>query len=407
MTKIRTAPAPVLATFVFVDALKMPIQGIEVKVQVVNGPSASGVTDNNGLAMTLDDLKRGDSVCVYVKKKTGTFELKAKVTLKWDVNNYTIRSPELHFEATTRLTPKQEVEEDLHIPAIVDREVLTAARLFGDLAPFIGAVEKVTEVGQITKEFPTTAIAQESVGAIGVTKPLERLEHHYRVIRTEKPKTILVNLLGSRLNWPVTEEISETVFVEMASTFGCELAAIKAVTYTEAGGEGFLANGLPKILFERHKFFEFTDPNQHAKRNAKRVPHPYAPFVDICNPTKGGYSSDGGDQYVRLIKAARLNRDAAIKACSWGAFQVLAEYYSSFGYTTPSALVDDCMRSIDGHVKLFRGFLGMPEKRNAVEGLKSKDWVKFTTFYNGVRWEKSNPDYPDKMQSYYEQFKKY
>ena len=395
-------PPPVSATFVFVDALKMPIQGVEVKVQVVDGPSASGITDDKGFALKIENLQKGKSIEIYVKKKTGVFDLKGKVTPKHDINNYTIMSPELHFDATTRLTPKQELEENLHIPTIADGEVLTAARLFGDLAPFIGSVEKITEVGEITKDFPTKTIAQEPDAATGGTKPVAHLEHHFKVVKTDKPKTILVNLLGSRLNYPVSEEISDSVFTEMATTFGCELAAIKAVTYTEAGGSGFSANGLPKILFERHKFFAFTDPNRNAAPHARRLPHPYAQYSDICNPTPGGY---GGDQYVRLIKAARLDRDAAIMACSWGAFQVLAEYYASFGYATPSALVDDCLKSVDGHVRLFKGFLGMPEKKRAVDGLKAKDWVKFTTYYNGGNWRAQNPDYPDKMQGYYDQYK--
>lgn len=92
-------------------------------------------------------------------------------------------------------------------------------------------------------------------------------------------------------------------------------------------------------------------------------------------------------------------------SCSWGAFQVLAEYYEAFGYKSPMDLVNACLASVDEHVNLFRGFLKMPEKKRAIEGLREKNWVKFTTYYNGAKWRDQNPDYPEKMRGYYEEFK--
>ncbi|WOI45597.1 N-acetylmuramidase domain-containing protein [Acidovorax sp. BLS4] len=67
----------------------------------------------------------------------------------------------------------------------------------------------------------------------------------------------------------------------MAKEFGCDVAAIKAVMKTESGDGGYLDNGLPKMLFERHRFYALTDPNGTGTKKENRRPHPYAAFPDI------------------------------------------------------------------------------------------------------------------------------
>jgi hypothetical protein len=80
-----------------------------------------------------------------------------------------------------------------------------------------------------------------------------------------------------------------------------------------------------------------TDPNNKSspvnpKEKHKKIAHPYAKYNDICNPSPGGYGAPEIHQYERLIKAAELDRDAAIMSCSWGVFQVMGIYYKQFGY---------------------------------------------------------------------------
>jgi len=54
-------------------------------------------------------------------------------------------------------------------------------------------------------------------------------------------------------------KINEKDFKEAAETLGVEVAIIKAVCEVEAPMGGFLRTGEPVILFERHKFHQFTD----------------------------------------------------------------------------------------------------------------------------------------------------
>jgi hypothetical protein len=139
-------------------------------------------------------------------------------------------------------------------------------------------------------------------------------------------------------------------------------------------------------------------------RNQDHIP--IQNFQTFAIFTPGGYKG-GIHEYERLIKAAKWDKEAAIKSCSWGAFQVLAEYHKEMGYLTASIFANECMVSIDAQIKLFIDFLTkLPEKKPAIKALKEKDWETFTSNYNGRAWRKTNADYPTKMANHYVQFKK-
>lgn len=408
------------ASFVFWDSMKKPIPDLTVKIAEagssattavweVNGstspttgapsliaaPTRNSVevtTDKDGLAVTIPNATRGQPIDIFIRKTNGQFDLKGTVTPAKDINAYTIISPEYHFEATTRLSPKEELESDLKIPTIRVGEVMTIKRLIDEFGPYIGSATKVTEVGKVLKDFPTRKSVSHVDEATGKNVNSIEIEHHYRVIKTERPRTVAINILPSRLNYPASTTISDDTFAGMARRLDCEVAAIKAVTFTETSGNGFCENGLPTILFERHHFYDFTKPSSG--------PHPYAMFSDICNDNPGGYGAGGIHQYERLVKAARLNLDAALKSCSWGAFQILGEYYTQCGYNSVVEMVNDCMKSIDAHAVIFEKFL-KNEKKDAAKALKNKEWVNFTSGFNGKNWNKQNPNYPTKMENYY------
>lgn len=426
-------------TFVFVDAVKHGIKGLDVKMEG-GGKSEIAITGEDGTAAIWPDAKRGEPIKIYVKKRSGDLDLKGTVTPKLDVNNYTIQSPEYHLEAITKLDAEEQLEQNLNIPSVKEGEVMTVERLTGELAPYIASKQIVTESGKVLKDSP---IKKKVVTIDPRTKKAKtkiEIEHHYKAVEIGKPHTVAMNVLGSRLNYPRSLDISDAMFQSMKAELdkelvsmkiiktgdpGIEVAAIKAIVSVESSGSGFTVNGLPKILFERHIFYALTAPPAPPK-GQKPKSHPYAKFPDICNPQRGGY--DGGFekeafgevefgkrlstgdryeifQYERLVKAALLDRDAAICACSWGAFQVVAKPYIEFGYSSPSEIANACMESIEGQCRLFVSFLKMRDKRSAIAALYNKDWEGFTSKYNGGSWRKDNPDYPKKMKNKYEEFK--
>jgi len=160
------------------------------------------------------------------------------VTPKKDVSTFTVVSPEYHLEATTKLTPKDGLEQNLDLPVVQEGEIMTIKRLVHDFGPYIGWSQKVSEQGQVKKDFPTKKkeVTEDETTRKKKTKTI--IEHHYKVVNTGKPQTIAFNLLGSRLNYPKSMLLTNERFVYLANSLGCEAAAIKALSKQETVGKG-------------------------------------------------------------------------------------------------------------------------------------------------------------------------
>ena len=455
--KVAPKPATDEASFVFVDSLKQPIAGLSVRLLVstataeptwqqgtptqagplpdlpnsassadptsaasASGASAAAVTpassaatpsttqqnsldattDATGYATTIRNAVRGQPIDVLVKKRDGQYEKKLTVTPKKDFNAYTVASPEYHFSATTKLTPKDEMEVDLHIPVVKEGEIMTVERLFKEFIPFLTAAEKVTEEGMVIKDYPTkkkVVDPDSKPDKKGHKKTKILIEHHYKAVKTGKPSTFTVNILPSRINYPSPAEFSDEQFRSVAKALDCEVAVIRAIALTESKNQPFEKNGLPKILFERNHFWGFTAPEPD--KHGKTPPHPYAQYSDICSPTSGGYKG-GLAEWVRLLQAAQLDFDSALKSASFGGFQILGEYYVQLGYSSPAAFVDDFMASTDKQMVILQNFF-KTVKKSALPYLKTKNWEKITGYYNGFDWPEHNPDYPQNMADNY------
>lgn len=398
----KTAAKPVEASFVFVDSLGDPIPLLDVVLKSATFEK-NVVTDVAGLALTSCDIKRGEKIAVLVKRRDGKLTHKFDVMPDRDINVFTFRSAEFHFAGTTKYSA-EELLEQVPIPEIKVGEVMTIGRLFGDLAPFIGSVQKMEDIGKIVKDFPVKKKIPQIDPITGKAgKPIIEIEHHYKVAKIDKPVVQALNVLGEKLNYPRSLTISESILKSIADEFGCEVAALRAVAETESAGDPFLENGLPKILYERHYFYRLTKPNISTKKGANKTPHPFAAFADICNPNRGGYGPPSL-QYPKLVKASRLNRDAAIMSCSWGAFQVMGAFWAELEYKNAEELANECMESVDGQMQLFRRYLKM--NAPTIPALRAKNWEKFTSYYNGAGWKTANPGYPKKMADFYAEYKK-
>ncbi|WP_175722252.1 N-acetylmuramidase domain-containing protein [Burkholderia ambifaria] len=58
-----------------------------------------------------------------------------------------------------------------------------------------------------------------------------------------------------------------------------------------------------------------------------------------------------------LVRTAALDFDIAIQSCSWGGFQILGEYYSSCGCSTPAEFADKFISGADGKMEIFIAFI--------------------------------------------------
>ncbi len=180
--------------------------------------------------------------------------------------------------------------------------------------------------------------------------------------------------------------ISEAKIEWAAKELGAEVAAIRAVIEVETGGVFFTESGRPKILYERHYFSRLTA----ARYNAD--------FSNIANAVRGGYGASS-IQYAKLEVAMLLDREAALKSASWGAFQIMGENHSNAGYDTVEAFVTAMHQSADEHLAAFVGFV----KASSLAGhLKNKKWASFAKGYNGPKYEDNA--YDTKLETAYKKF---
>lgn len=166
-------------------------------------------------------------------------------------------------------------------------------------------------------------------------------------------------------------------YQEAAKLLNCEVAVIRAVAEVEAPGAGFLDDGRPKILYERHVFHRLTG-GKYSKT------HP-----DISRSTPGGYGKAGIHQHNRLAKASELNRNYALMSASWGKFQIMGYHWKALGYKSLQAFINAMYQSEAKHLEAFVKFI---QVNGLADELRNKQWAKFARAYNGAAYAKNKYD---------------
>ncbi len=209
------------------------------------------------------------------------------------------------------------------------------------------------------------------------------------------------------------EYANEDDWIKAAKDLGVtEVNLIKAIAYQESDMIAFLASGNPKILYERHHFYEFYK-NKYGKEKADKLSEDNPLLI---NSKRGGYGSekffqkDGrfdnegyyNYQFDKLNKAIEINKDFAIMSTSFGVFQILGEYYN---YSNKSAeeFYNELKKSEKNQIFAFVNFIkGDPAKKELPKALNEKKWELVASIYNGKSWKEYNPKYAENLKLYYE-----
>ncbi len=182
---------------------------------------------------------------------------------------------------------------------------------------------------------------------------------------------------------------SSEAYARAARRLGCAEASIRAVAHVEAGPAGaFLDTGEPVILFERHLFHGLTK-GRFIGASVECLP--------ISATLPGGYGPPGAYQHRRLQAAVVYDREAALKSCSWGLFQILGLNHVSAGHLRLQDFVNAMYGDVDDHLEAFENFI-----RNSprlLRALKERDWQTFARWYNGPRHSLNR--YAEKMAAAY------
>ena len=184
------------------------------------------------------------------------------------------------------------------------------------------------------------------------------------------------------------EKLTSAVLKQVAEANGIEARALCALTKVESSGSGFLADGRPKILFERQWLWRrLQTPDRNISPSPLAEVHP-----ELCGSTwDKSYYLGGIHEYGRVQAVVdwahkhdsakeESYRRAAWESCSWGLFQILGLHYHMLGYANVDEMVTAFKESekihLDGVVKFLAA-------THILEPLHAHQWTKVATLYNG------------------------
>lgn len=180
--------------------------------------------------------------------------------------------------------------------------------------------------------------------------------------------------------------VTDAEMMAYAARLGGNLKQMRAVAAVESGGAGFLVNGLPKILWERHHFW---------KRLQLNLPL-------ISNPKPGGYTLDANgngvnDSWEKLTDAAMYAPAWAIESCSWGRFQVMGFWWEKLGYPSAIDFAWSMRESEAGHFEALVRYIQFNKLASAFRALSTDPETcrAFAAGYNGAGYRKF--DYHTKL----------
>lgn len=236
-------------------------------------------------------------------------------------------------------------------------------RMLNDLGASIIGYERLLEDGWFGVTTQTALVAaQRRFGSVadGIAGP--------KTFETLQLRTKPAKLLGDHH------------LINAAERLGVEIAAIRAVVEVESRGQGFLEDGRPVILFERHIMYrQLKASGLDADALAEQYP-------TVVSPKRGGYLG-GAAEHARLAHASQIDRGCAIESASWGLFQVMGFHWKPLGYVNPAEFAALMCRSEGDHLDAFIRFIEAEPSLH--KALKSRKWERFAAGYNGPAY-KSN-----------------
>lgn len=196
--------------------------------------------------------------------------------------------------------------------------------------------------------------------------------------------------------------ISERDYEVAALSLKCEVAALKAVASVESSGKGFTKDGEPVILFEGHVFWKELikkgiNPHDHLEGNEDIL---YQRWTRKHYGNTGSFEGNQKEEQKRLAKACKIDKEAALRSASWGAFQVMGNNAESLGYKD---VFEFFYQMKIGELQHLQSFIRFVKHNGLVSHLRSKDWARFARGYNGRSYAKNK--YDIKMAEAYNRYK--
>ena len=217
----------------------------------------------------------------------------------------------------------------------------------------------------------------------------------HAVITFQKQKNLVADgKVGDKTRAALLEQnisklLKDSDYTAAAARLKVSELAIRVFGAVEGRGVGFLKNGKPKILFERHRMYAYLRLKKGAAfANKMAVERP-----NIVNKKSGGYQGNEAE-YVRLELAKQIDVESALMSASWGQFQIMGENWKELGYTSVQDFVDQQFASESDQLEAFIRFTEwktgiIDDKKVAlIDALRAVNWDAVFTLYNGPNYKK-------------------
>ncbi len=221
----------------------------------------------------------------------------------------------------------------------------------------------------------------------------------FAVIAFQRSKNLVDDgIVGAKTNAAIlgndtSKLLKAQDYIDAAKRLNVPEIVIRAFAETESSKGGFLADGRPTILFERHRmYFHLSQLTSKANANMHMSRSP-----SVVNTAYGGYRG-GSAEYIRLTSAKQIHEQAALQSCSWGQFQIMGDHWKDLGYSSVQDFVACMYASESLHLEAFIRFIewkkGKVDKKDItlLDALRAEDWHAVFTLYNGTAYKRLGYD---------------
>lgn len=175
-------------------------------------------------------------------------------------------------------------------------------------------------------------------------------------------------------------KLTDEDFKNAALWLDVPVAVVKAFAEVESKGDGFLPDGHPVILFERHIMYKRTK----AKFGFTRADAWVKQYPNLINPKAGDYGKTSAQPWRMAQAADLIDRECALESASWGLFQIMGFHWKALGYPSLQAFVNAMYRSEAEQLEAFVRFIRINPAIH--KALKARDWAAVAKGYNGPNY---------------------
>jgi hypothetical protein len=185
---------------------------------------------------------------------------------------------------------------------------------------------------------------------------------------------------------PNAPAVTDDDIQRIAVVHGARSLQIKAVAAVESSGGGFLPDGRPKILFERHWVY---------RRLGKVLAAVGVKGAFLSRPDAGGYTLDidkdgENDSWEKLAEVCKIDPVAAFESCSWGKFQIMGGHWRALGYPNVFDFAFSMSQSERGHYRALSAYISTNKLSAALRAISTNPATceAFAKGYNGPAFRK-------------------